>query len=494
MKIEMTHIAKSFGSNQVLKDINLTLNSGEVHALMGENGAGKSTLMNVLTGLFPATGGQISIDGETKSFANPKEAELFGISFIHQEMNSWPDMTVLENLFLGREIKRAGGLLNNKEMKARAKDAFKQLGVNIPLDTLIGTLSVGQQQMIEIAKSFLANLKILIMDEPTAALTERETNRLFAVIETLKTKGVGIVYISHRMEEIFKVSQFVTVMRDGQIIDTKPTAETNVDELVRKMVGREITDYYPRKDTPIGDVIFSVSHLNSAGGLFEDISFEVRAGEILAFSGLMGAGRTEVMRAIFGIDKLKSGTVTLNGKQLRIRKPVDAIRHGIGFLTEDRKTEGLILDFSIRENVVLPKKDSFVRRGLYNAKAAAIFVRDLINRLSVKATSDEQLVSDLSGGNQQKVVMAKWVGISPKVLILDEPTRGVDVGAKREIYELMNELAGRGVAIVMVSSDLPEVLGISDRIIVMHEGTIAGQLPGKGATQEQVMQLATLGE
>jgi ribose transport system ATP-binding protein len=280
-------------------------------------------------------------------------------------------------------------------MKAKAKDAFEQLGVRIPLDTQIGMLSVGQQQMIEIAKSFLANLRMLIMDEPTAALTERETTRLFSVIQTLKNRGVGIVYISHRMEEIFKVSQFVTVMRDGRVIDTKATKDTNVNELVRKMVGREITDYYPRKTTPIGDVVLTASHLDSSDALFSDISFQVHAGEILAFSGLMGAGRTEVMRGIFGLDKLKSGTVTLNGKKLNIRKPSDAIRHGIGFLTEDRKSEGLILDFSIRENVVLPKKDSFVHRGLYNAKAAAIYVRDLINRLSVRATSDEQLVSDL---------------------------------------------------------------------------------------------------
>lgn len=494
MIIEMKHISKSFGSNQVLNGVDLTLKSSEVHALVGENGAGKSTLMNILTGLFPANGGQIVIDGKPASFGNPQEAEQHGISFIHQEMNSWPEMTVLENLFLGREIKHGNGLLDTKEMKNQARAAFKQLGVDIPLDVAIGTLSVGQQQMIEIAKSFLSHLRVLIMDEPTAALTERETDRLFGLIANLKDQGVGIVYISHRMEEIFKISDQVTVMRDGHVIDTKPTSQTDVDELVRKMVGRAITDYYPRKDTPIGDTVFEASHLMSHNGRFEDISFSVRSGEIVAFSGLMGAGRTEVMRAIFGIDKLKSGTVKLNGQELNIRKPVDAIRHGIGFLTEDRKTEGLILDFSIRENVALPSTWSFVKHGLYNAKAAALFVRDLINRLTVKATSDEQLVSDLSGGNQQKVVLAKWVGISPKVLILDEPTRGVDVGAKREIYELMNELAGRGVPIIMVSSDLPEVLGVSDRIIVMHEGRIAGQLDGREATQEQIMQLATLGE
>lgn len=494
MKIEMLNISKSFGSNRVLNDVNLAVDSGEVHALMGENGAGKSTLMNVLTGLFPASGGRIVIDGQERTFGNPQEAELFGISFIHQEMNAWPDMSVLENLFLGREIKHRDGLLDNKAMKEQAEVAFHRLGVSIPLDATMGSLSIGQQQMIEIAKSFLSHLQILIMDEPTAALTERETGRLFDVIRTLKKQGVGIVYISHRMEEIFTISDLVTVMRDGRVIDTEPTQDTNVDELVHKMVGRAITDYYPRKNTPIGDVVFEVSHLTSRDNRFTDVSFTVRAGEIVAFSGLMGAGRTEVMRAVFGIDKPRSGGVRLNGRLLKIHKPADAIRHGIGFLTEDRKDEGLILDFSIRENITLPSTRTFIRRGFYDTKAAASFVRDLIRRFTVKATSDEQLAGDLSGGNQQKVVLAKWVGISPKVLILDEPTKGVDVGAKREIYELINGLAGKGVPIIMVSSDLPEVLGISDRIIVMHEGRIAGQMQGKEATQEKVMQLATMGE
>lgn len=488
----MHHISKSFGSNKVLENIDLTVHSGEIHALMGENGAGKSTLMNILTGLFPASGGTIEIDGKENKFINPQEAEKFGICFIHQEMNTWKEMTVLENLFLGREIKTKLGLLSNKAMADKAKKAFLQLGVEIPLNIEIGKLSIGQQQMVEIAKSFLSQLKILIMDEPTAALTEHEVERLFKVIRSLKEQGVGIVYISHRMEEIFKITDLVTVMRDGVVIDTKMTAKTNVDELVQKMVGREITDYYPEKKAEIREVVLSVSNLN--GEKFKNVSFEVHSGEILGFSGLMGAGRTEVMRAIFGIDKLYSGEIMIDGKKIKIKSPADAIRHGFGFLTEDRKDEGLILDFSIKDNVTLPSTRDFIHHGYFDNKTARVFVKSLIERLRVKATNEEMIVSDLSGGNQQKVVLAKWIGIAPKVLILDEPTRGVDVGAKREIYQLMNELAERGVPIIMVSSDLPEVLGVSDRIAVMHEGKIASILSKKEATQENIMQLATGGK
>lgn len=490
MKIEMRNISKSFGSNKVLEGIDIDIQSGQVHALMGENGAGKSTLMNLLTGLYTVSGGDIIIDGQKKTFGNPQEAEQFGISFIHQEMNTWKDMTVLENLFLGREIKTKFGLLDNKAMKEKAEDAFRQLGVSMPLDEEIGSLSVGQQQMVEIAKSFLSDIKILIMDEPTAALTEHEVEGLFKVIDGLKARGVGIVYISHRMEEIFKITDCITVMRDGLVIDTKPTQETNVDELVKKMVGREITDYYPEKTATIREVVFEAEHLS--GARFKDISFEVRSGEILGFAGLMGAGRTEVMRAIFGLDKLQSGTIKVNGKALKIKNPSDAILQGIGFLTEDRKEEGLVLDFSIKDNIILPSTKDFIHKGLFDDKVATDFVKQLSERLNVKSTDEEQIVGDLSGGNQQKIVLAKWIGIAPKVLILDEPTRGVDVGAKREIYQLMNELAERGVPIIMVSSDLPEVLGVSDRIAVMHEGKITGILDKKEASQEKIMQLATV--
>ncbi|HEL1310177.1 TPA: sugar ABC transporter ATP-binding protein [Streptococcus equi subsp. zooepidemicus] len=492
MKIEMTAISKSFGTNKVLEKIDLVLHSGQVHALMGENGAGKSTLMNILTGLFPASSGTIVIDGVEKQFSNPQEAEAFGISFIHQEMNTWPDMTVLDNLFLGREIKGAFGLLDQKAMKEKAKRAFDRLGISIPLDLPIGSLSVGQQQMIEIAKSLLSEMSLLVMDEPTAALTDRETESLFQMIASLKKAGVGIVYISHRMEEIFRVTDLITVMRDGIVVDTKPTAETNPAELVKKMVGRDIDDYYPAKAAELGELVFEVENLS--GECFKDISFQVRRGEILGFSGLMGAGRTEVMRAIFGLDKRTAGRIRLNGQDIRVTNPVQAIRAGIGFLTEDRKEEGLILDFSIKDNMTLPSHKDFSKNGFFDDKTSRDFVQKMIDRLRIKSGRPEMVVGNLSGGNQQKVVLAKWIGIAPKVLILDEPTRGVDVGAKREIYQLMNELADRGVPILLVSSDLPEVLGVSDRIVVMHEGRITGELSRGEATQEKVMQLATGGK
>ncbi|HEL0621940.1 TPA: sugar ABC transporter ATP-binding protein [Streptococcus equi subsp. zooepidemicus] len=492
MKIEMTAISKSFGSNKVLEKIDLVLHSGQVHALMGENGAGKSTLMNILTGLFPASSGTIVIDGVEKQFSNPQEAEAFGISFIHQEMNTWPDMTVLDNLFLGREIKGTFGLLDQKAMKEKAKRAFDRLGISIPLDLPIGSLSVGQQQMIEIAKSLLSEVSLLVMDEPTAALTDRETESLFQMIASLKKEGVGIVYISHRMEEIFRVTDLITVMRDGIVVDTKPTAETNPAELVKKMVGRDIDDYYPAKAAELGELVFEVENLS--GECFKDISFQVRRGEILGFSGLMGAGRTEVMRAIFGLGKRTAGRIRLNGQDIQVTNPVQAIRAGIGFLTEDRKEEGLILDFSIKDNMTLPSHKDFSKNGFFDDKTSRDFVQKMIDRLRIKSGRPEMVVGNLSGGNQQKVVLAKWIGIAPKVLILDEPTRGVDVGAKREIYQLMNELAERGVPILLVSSDLPEVLGVSDRIVVMHEGRITGELSRGEATQEKVMQLATGGK
>ncbi|HEK9980789.1 TPA: sugar ABC transporter ATP-binding protein [Streptococcus equi subsp. zooepidemicus] len=492
MKIEMTAISKSFGTNKVLEKIDLVLHSGQVHALMGENGAGKSTLMNILTGLFPASSGTIVIDGVEKQFSNPQEAEAFGISFIHQEMNTWPDMTVLDNLFLGREIKGTFGLLDQKAMKEKAKRAFDRLGISIPLDLPIGSLSVGQQQMIEIAKSLLSEVSLLVMDEPTAALTDRETESLFQMIASLKKAGVGIVYISHRMEEIFRVTDLITVMRDGIVVDTKPTAETNPAELVKKMVGRDIDDYYPAKAAELGELVFEVENLS--GECFKDISFQVRRGEILGFSGLMGAGRTEVMRAIFGLDKRTAGRIRLNGQDIQVTNPVQAIRAGIGFLTEDRKEEGLILDFSIKDNMTLPSHKDFSKNGFFDDKTSRDFVQKMIDRLRIKSGRPEMVVGNLSGGNQQKVVLAKWIGIAPKVLILDEPTRGVDVGAKREIYQLMNELAERGVPILLVSSDLLEVLGVSDRIVVMHEGRITGELSRGEATQEKVMQLATGGK
>ena len=488
----MTGIEKSFGANSVLRGVDFDIKSGEVHALMGENGAGKSTLMNILTGLHKADAGEIMVDGKQQQFTNPKEAEEYGISFIHQEMNTWPDMTVLENLFIGKEPTNRFGLIQTKKMKEQANKIFQDLGINIALQTDVRELSVGQQQMIEIAKSLMTNAKVIVMDEPTAALTEREIDTLFKLIHTLTEKGVAIVYISHRMEEIFKISNRITVMRDGVSIDTSLTKETTNDEVVRKMVGRELEDYYPQKIAEIKEAILEVKGLTQKGR-FEDISFSVKSGEILGFSGLMGAGRTEIMRAIFGIDSFQTGEILLEGKKLTIKAPSDAIAQGIGFLTENRKEEGLVLDYSLRDNISLPSIDGFKKFGIIDTKAESSFALLLMERLKVKATSEMDAASSLSGGNQQKVVLAKWIGIGSKVLILDEPTRGVDVGAKREIYQLMNELADRGVAIIMVSSDLPEILGVSDRVLVVHEGKIAGELSKADATEEKIMQLATGG-
>ncbi|WNV79341.1 sugar ABC transporter ATP-binding protein [Bacillus atrophaeus] len=493
MQIDMNDIHKAFGKNQVLSGVSFNLKPGEVHALMGENGAGKSTLMNLLTGLHGLDKGSIRINGKETYFSNPKEAEQNGIAFIHQELNIWSEMTVLENLFIGKEMTSKLGILNTKKMKALAKKQFEKLSVSLSLDQEAGKCSVGQQQMIEIAKALMTKAEVIIMDEPTAALTEREINKLFEVIASLKKDGVSIVYISHRMEEIFSICDRITIMRDGKTVDTTNISETSFDEVVKKMVGRELTDRYPQRRPELGDIVLEVRDASKKGS-FEHVSFHVRSGEIVGVSGLMGAGRTEIMRALFGIDRLDSGEIWLAGKKTNIKNPNDAVKKGLGFITENRKDEGLLLDTSIRENIALPSLTSFSPKGVIDQKREASFVELLINRLTIKTASPETHARNLSGGNQQKVVIAKWIGIGPKVLILDEPTRGVDVGAKREIYTLMNELTDRGVAIIMVSSELPEIIGMSDRIIVVHEGKISGEVASREATQERIMTLATGGQ
>lgn len=493
MHITMRNIHKAFGKNEVLTGVDFELLPGEVHALMGENGAGKSTMMNVLTGLHKRDKGTITINDQEHYFANPKEVEQQGIAFIHQEMNIWPEMTVLENLFIGKELRSKLGLLKMNEMRKLAKEQFSKLAVSISLDEKAGNCSVGEQQMIEIAKALMTNAEVIVMDEPTAALTEREIQHLFDVINTLRKRNVSIVYISHRMEEIFTIYDRITVMRDGKTVDTKPIPETNFDEVVRKMVGRELKDRFPARNVSVGDVVLEVKNLTRKGE-FHNVSFSERRGEIVGVSGLMGAGRTEIMRSIFGLAHPDSGEVWMNGEQINIRVPSQAVEKGIGFITEDRKVEGLVLDFSIRENIALSNLKSFSPKGIIDQKNEAEFVKLLIDRLRIKTESAETSARSLSGGNQQRVVIAKWIGIGPKVLILDEPTRGVDVGAKRKIYQLMNELTKRGVAIIMVSSELPEVLGMSDRILVIHEGHISGELTKEEATQEKIMTLATGGQ
>ncbi|MFD1849552.1 sugar ABC transporter ATP-binding protein [Oceanobacillus bengalensis] len=492
MHITMENIHKAFGANKVLEGVDFTLEPGEVHALMGENGAGKSTLMNILTGLFPQNEGKITIDGKQIQFKDSKEAERAGLAFIRQELNIWPQMTVLENLFIGREKRNAFGVLKEKEMKTLAEAIFSRLDISIPLDKEAGACSVGEQQMIEIAKALMLDAEVIIMDEPTAALTDREIEKLFKIMKELTASGVSLVYISHRMEEIFAICDRITVMRDGVSVATSFIKDTNFDEIVKQMVGRELEDRYPARNPKYGEVVMEVSGLTRKG-VFEDISFSVKEGEILGVSGLMGAGRTEIMRAIFGLDGFDSGEVKIGGKPISIKNPACAANEGLAFITEDRKDEGLVLDFSIRENIALTNLKSFSPNGIVKNKDETAFVKLMVERLKIKTESQETPAGNLSGGNQQKVVIAKWVGTSPKVLIMDEPTRGIDVGAKREIYNLMNELTERGLAIIMVSSDLPEVLGMSDRILVIHEGKVSGELRSEEATQEKIMTFATGG-
>lgn len=493
MEIDLKGICKSFGSNQVLCGVNLHLRSGEVQALMGENGAGKSTLMNILTGIHKADAGTIEVDGKPMVFRNNKDAEDHGIAFIHQELNIWPNMTVLENLFPTDQPKTRFGFIDFKKMKALAEEKCKDIGIELPLDELAGNCSVGQQQMVEITRSLLLDAKVVIMDEPTAALTERETDCLFDVMRRLKAKGVSIIYISHRMEEVFGNCDTITVMRDGHTISSKPTGETTMSQIVKDMVGREISEYYPVRTVKPGEEVFRVEHLTQPG-VFQDVNFSVKKGEIFGVAGLMGAGRTEIMRAVFGVDPHKSGKIFLNGTEVKIKNPLDAIKEGFGFITENRKTEGLILDFSILKNIALPSEKELANYECINSKKEFEFCQILSDKLGVKTTDINQPAKTLSGGNQQKVVIAKWIGMHPSLLILDEPTRGIDVGAKKDIYDLMNELTAQGVSIIMVSSDLPEVLGMSDRIMVIHEGKVAGILDRKDASQEKIITLATGGE
>ena len=492
MRIEMRGIDKLFGSNQVLKQAGFTLESGEVHALMGENGAGKSTLMKILTGVYTKDAGTVLVDGKEVNYKNPQEAEKAGIVFIYQELNVMFDLTVEENLFMGKEIHGKFGICDKKAMQKKAQEALNILGVNISPKTVMAELSVGQQQMVEICKALMADAKVIIMDEPTAALTQSETVALFKVIESLRKKGVSMVYISHRMEEIFELCDRITVLRDGSYIGVKNIPETNMNEIVKMMIGREIGERYPSTNVKIGKEVLKVKELTRKG-TFHDVNFSVRAGEVLGVSGLMGAGRTEIMQAIFGNLSYESGTIEIDGKEVKISNPRQAMEHGIGFITEDRKTEGLMLDKSIRENISLCNLRRISKSSVISREAEKNMVAEAIKDLHIKCFGSYHECNNLSGGNQQKVVLAKWILTNPKILILDEPTRGVDIGAKKEIYSIINKLAAQGVAIIMVSSELPEVLGMSDNIMVVREGEVRGIISYEEANQERVMTLATGG-
>jgi len=492
MNIEMKGINKAFGTNQVLKDAGFLLKDGEVHALMGENGAGKSTLMKILTGVYTKDSGTVLVDGQEVSYKNPQEAEKAGIVFIYQELNVLFDLTVEENLFMGKEITKGFGVCDKKAMRKKAREVMERMGVNIPVDAVMSDLSVGQQQMVEICKALMVDAKVLIMDEPTAALTESETRGLFRVINSLREKGVSIVYISHRMEEIFELCDRITILRDGQYVGTRCIKDINMDDVVQMMIGREIGERYPKRSCAIGGEVLRVEEL-SHEKLFRNVSFSVRAGEVLGVSGLMGAGRTEIMQAIFGNLPGVTGKVFIEGKEVSISNPRQAIAAGIGFITEDRKTEGLLLEKSIAENIELPNLNKVSGAGVLSGKKSAELVKRGIEEFRVKCFGPGHECGNLSGGNQQKVVLAKWIYTDPKILILDEPTRGVDIGAKKEIYNVINEMAAKGVAVIMVSSELPEVLGMSDRIMVVHEGDVTGFINGADADQAKVMTLATGG-
>ena len=493
MQIEMRGIDKSFGGNAVLKNAGFLLDDGEVHALMGENGAGKSTLMKILTGVYTKDAGQVIVDGKEVCYNNPQEAEKAGIVFIHQELNVLFDLTVEENMFLGKEIKKVFGICDRKAMRKRVQEILDMLGVDIDPTQRMDELSIGQQQMIEIAKALMVDAKVLIMDEPTAALTQSETEVLFKVVNSLRKKGVSIVYISHRMEEIFELCDRITILRDGTYIDTKRIADIDMNDIVKMMIGREIGERYPVRNSKIGDVAFEVKNLNCPGA-FENVSFEVRAGEVLGVSGLMGAGRTEIMQAIFGNMPNVTGPLLLDGKEIKNKNPQQAIQNGIGFITEDRKVEGLMLEESIMKNISLANLGRISNGGVINKKKEQELVNKGIEELRIRCFGPQHECNNLSGGNQQKVIFAKWIYTNPKVLILDEPTRGVDIGAKKEIYNIINELAAKGVAIIMVSSELPEVLGMSDRVMVVREGEVRGILNKEEANQESIMTLATGGE
>lgn len=488
--LELRHASKTFGPVVALADGTIEILPGEIHALVGENGAGKSTLVKILAGLYIPDGGEFLIEGEPVAFKTPADSKAAGVSVIYQEPTLFPDLTVAENIFIGRQPTGRGGLINRAEMRRQARALFATLGVPIDPDRIAEGLSIADQQIIEIAKAISLDAKILVMDEPTAALSGVEVERLFGVARGLRDKGAGILFISHRFEEVFALCDRITVMRDGSHIGVHSTADTTVGEIVKEMVGRELGALFPKEVAEIGETVLKVSDLNRAG-VFSGIDFEVKAGEIVALAGLVGAGRTEVARAVFGIDRYDSGSVTFLGKALAGNSPKTAINAGMGFVPEDRRRQGLVMDLSVAKNATLTLRHQLGRFGIISGKRERRVAEEWTTRLQVKTGSQDYAVSTLSGGNQQKVVIAKWLATEPKLLIVDEPTRGIDVGTKAEVHRLLSDLAGRGIAILMISSELPEVLGMADRVLVMHEGRITAELPRTEATAELVMSAAT---
>lgn len=492
--LRMTNISKSFAGVHALRNVQFELHGGEVHALLGENGAGKSTLVKVITGVHQPDTGEIYLDdaagGRQVYVADPREATALGIAAIYQDLSIFPDLDIAENIFIGRQPTRASKLLDWPKLYQEAGRLLESLGVHLNLKTKARYLSVAQQQMVEIARALSVNARILIMDEPTSALTLNEVADLFQIVRRLRENGTAILFISHRLEELFEIADRVTVLRDGAYVETRSMKDVTQDELIRLMVGRTVSELFPKVAVAPGEVVLRVKNL-ARKGAFQDVSFELHRGEILGMAGLVGAGRTEVSQAIFGVAPADAGTIEIDGQPVHITSPGQAMQHGLALVPEDRQHHGLVLPMDITDNVTLPILARFVRRGWLAAGDARKAAYDAATQMEVKATTVWQKTLELSGGNQQKVVLAKWLSTKPRILILDEPTRGIDIGTKAAVHKLMSDLAAQGLAILMISSELPEVLGMSDRILVMREGRITGLFNRSEATQETIMKAAT---
>ncbi|WP_438392141.1 sugar ABC transporter ATP-binding protein [Caballeronia sp. DA-9] len=488
-RLELRHASKSFGRVRALGDGSLALWPGEVHALLGENGAGKSTLVKLLAGVYQPDSGELRVDGVARTFANPAEARDAGLAVIYQEPTLFADLSIAENIYMGRQPRDRIGRIRYDEMNREVDALLQSLGVNLRAERLVRGLSIADQQVVEIAKALSLNANVLIMDEPTAALSLTEVERLFAIVRALRERDAAILFITHRLDEVFALTQRLTIMRDGMKVFDAMTADVTIDSIVSKMVGRDLDTFYPKADVAPGEVRLSVRGL-TRDGVFKNVSFEVHAGEIVALAGLVGAGRSEVARAIFGIDLVDAGEVRIAGKPLQLGRPQAAVRAGLALVPEDRRAQGLALELSIARNASLTVLGRLVRHGLISARSESTLASDWGKRLRLKASDLDAPVGTLSGGNQQKVVLGKWLATGPKVLIIDEPTRGIDVGAKAEVYRTLAELVKEGMAVLMISSELPEVLGMADRILVMHEGRISAEIARAEANEERVMSAA----
>jgi inositol transport system ATP-binding protein len=488
--LQMENISKSFPGVKALDSVELAVRPATVHALMGENGAGKSTLMKILIGMYTPDSGRITFQGKSVVISDTDSALKMGISMIHQELSPVPYMSVAENIWLGREPLNKFGLIDKKTLLAKTRTLLEGLEININPSALMRELSIANTQMVEIAKAISYDSSLIIMDEPTSAITTREVEHLFRMINNLRDKGVAVIYITHKMDEVFQISDEITVFRDGRHIATVLSEKTTKNDLITMMVGRELTNIFPKLDAPVGEVVLSVRNLSRKGKV-DDVSFELRRGEILGLAGLMGAGRTEVIEGIFGMEKIDSGEIFIKGKKVEIKSPADAIKHGVALLTEDRKLTGIMAVLSVRDNITVASMGNFTRSGFLNKRLMNETCNNEKTKLDIKTPSMEQMIKLLSGGNQQKVLVSRWLLTSPDILILDEPTRGIDVGAKAEIHRLMSLLAQEGKAIIMISSELPEILGMSDRVLVMHEGKLVGEFDRAEVTQEKIMHAAT---